>query len=498
MEQVNKFGQALFYLQEYYLDTLNSAQMTDNALAALIEQLDPHSAFIPAKDVEAMNEPLQGNFDGIGVEFSVLHDSLVVVLPVAGGPSEMVGIRAEDRIVQVDGVDISGPSLDNTKVYSLLRGPKGTRVKLTVKRRNTTEPLHFEVVRDRIPINSIDASYEVEDGIMYVKISRFALTTMEEFIAVFEHLTDMPKGLILDLEDNGGGYLGSALFLAEQFLEKGNLMLYTEGAHTPRRDEFSSGNGFFTKTPVVVMINENSASASEIVAGALQDWDRGVIVGRRSFGKGLVQQALPLNDGSEIRLTIARYHTPSGRVIQTPYKMGDKTSYYRDFYERYSNGELYNADSINIPDSLVFKTMKKQRTVYGGGGIVPDIFVPADTTYYSDFFSELLQRGLITEYMNDYLDIHRAKLQEQFPTFEAFDAGVSLQDVPFEDLLAKAREKGVIPEEGALERSETMMRIQLKALMARRLFDTSGFYRVFNPASPSYLKAVEEIKKLVR
>lgn len=491
-KQVNRIGQALYYIQQFYLDTVDTSHMADKVIEMLMDQLDPHSAFIPADQVQAMNEPLEGNFDGIGVEFTIIHDTLVVVTPVAGGPSESVGIRADDRIVEVDGVPISSDTLTNDKVFKLLRGPKGTRVGLTVVRRDVAEPLSFEVVRDRIPIYSVDAAYEAAPGIMYVKISRFAASTMEEFIMAFKGLSDMPKGLVLDLQGNGGGFLGTALFLVEQFLEKDALMLYAEGANLPRRDEFASGKGFFQKTPVVVLIDENSASASEIVAGALQDWDRATIVGRRSFGKGLVQQAFHFEDGAEMRLTIARYHTPSGRVIQSPYKMGDKEDYYREIYDRYARGEYFSEDSIaQLPDSLAFKTLVKGRTVYGGGGIMPDIFVPADTTYFSDFYATLLRKGIITAFMNDYLDVNREKLAAQYTTFEAFDKKVSLEDVPFAELITYAATKNATPGEGDLAKSEAEIRLQLKALMARRLFDMVGYYRVVNPTSAVYQKALE-------
>lgn len=498
IEQINRLGQALYYIREFYVDSIQPASFTDNILEALTAQLDPHSAFIPADEVEEMNQPLEGNFDGIGVEFTILQDSLVVVTPVAGGPSEAVGIRAEDRIVAVNGEPICNKELTNTKVYSYLRGPKGTKVALTIVRRGEPSPLEFEVTRDRIPITSIDAFYEVEPGLIYIKISRFAMTTMSEFIEAFGTLSAMPKGLIVDLQDNGGGYLGTALFLAEQFLPKGSLLLYTEGLHMPRREEYASGKGFFQETPVVVMIDENSASASEIVAGAIQDWDRGTIVGRRSFGKGLVQQQLQFEDGSQMRLTVARYHTPSGRVIQTSYKMGERDAYYQQFIDRYSKGEYFSADSIHVPDSLVFQTLKEKRTVYGGGGIMPDVFVPADTTFYSDFYAQMLRRGLLTEYMNKYLDVHREELALKYPTFESFDAAVSTDDVPFAELLAYMEEKKLVPKPEELEASAEIIRLQMKALIARRLFDTTGYYRVINPIDPSFTKALEALKENIK
>ncbi|MFA5301423.1 MAG: S41 family peptidase [Bacteroidales bacterium] len=490
-QQVNKMGQALFYVGQYYLDSIDTGALVDGMMKTLVDQLDPHSSFIPADEVKAMNEPLEGNFDGIGIEFAIIRDTLVVVNPIAGAPSESVGIRADDRIVAVDGKEISSPDLSNQQVYDLLRGPKGTRVGLTVIRKGESETLYFEVVRDKIPINSIDASYWAAPGIMYVKLNKFALTTQEEFIAAFKGIERMPRGLILDLQGNGGGFLGAAVFLAEQFLQKGELVLFTEGGKMKRREIPASGMGFFMNTPVVVLIDERSASASEIVAGAIQDWDRGTIVGRRSFGKGLVQQSFPLSDGSELRLTVARYHTPSGRVIQSPYEMGEKDLYYRDFMERYQRGESYHADSIQIPDSLAFRTLRENRIVYGGGGIMPDVFVPADTTYYSEFYIQLARRGIVNAFINDFLDTEREELSKRYDSFESYDKGMTTDKVPFAGLLEYAEREGFVPGEGDLALSEKHIRMQLKALIGARLFGQGYFYRVINPLLPEYRKALE-------
>ncbi len=495
-EQVNKVGQVVFAVSQYYVDSINTEEMTDKMLKTIVGRLDPHSSYIPVEEVQAMNEPLEGNFEGVGIEFTLLRDSLVVVTPVAGGPSDLVGIRADDRIVAVDGVDISSPELTNQKVFDLLRGPKGTRVQLAVVRGGEKDPLFFQVVRDKIPIHSVDAAYWAAPCIMYVKLNKVALTTQDEFIGAFRNLNEMPRGLILDLQGNGGGYMGAAFFLAEQFLERGRLVLYTEGENSKRQDMKASGMGFFINTPVVVLMDERSASASEIVAGALQDWDRGTIVGRRSFGKGLVQQLFPLNDGSELRLTVARYHTPSGRVIQAPYRMGEKDAYYRDFLERYQKGESFNRDSVHIPDSLIYRTLLKKRVVYGGGGIMPDVFVPADTTYYSPFYLQLARKGVVNTYMNDYLDKERKNLSGLYKTFEDFDRDVPAASVPFEGLLDCAAEQGIVPQDEDLAVSEYHIRMQMKALMASRLFGQSYFYRVINRLLPEYNKALEVMNGL--
>ncbi|NLA15376.1 MAG: PDZ domain-containing protein [Bacteroidales bacterium] len=496
-EHMSKVGQAFFIINQYYPDSIDTKEITDEMIRTLVGELDPHSSYVPAEEVQAQSEPLAGNFEGIGIEFTILRDTLVVVTPVAGGPSEWVGIQAEDRIVAVDGVAISSPELTNQKVFDLLRGPKGTRVLLTVVRKREKEPLQFQVVRDKIPIHSVDADYWAAPGIRYIKLNKFALTTQEEFIEAFRHLEEMPKGLILDLQGNGGGFMGAALFLAEQFLKKGQLILYTEGKNKRRQEIKASGMGFFINTPVVVLVDERSASASEIVAGALQDWDRGVIVGRRSFGKGLVQQLFPLNDGSELRLTVARYHTPSGRVIQSPYRMGEKEAYYRDFLERYEKGESFSRDSVHIPDSLVYRTLVEDRVVYGGGGILPDVFVPADTTYFSSFYLQLARNGIVTEFMNDYLDKERGYLSGLYKSFEDFDKQVPVALVPFEGLLEYAATQGIVPEEKDLEVSEYHIRMQIKALMASRLFGQEFFYRVINRVLPEYNKALEVINGLL-
>ncbi|HHV02942.1 MAG: S41 family peptidase [Bacteroidales bacterium] len=496
-DQVNKLGQVLFLIHQYYLDTINTGLAVDEMVRTLVDQLDPHSAYIPAEDVRGMNEPLEGNFEGIGIEFAIIHDSLVVITPIAGAPSENVGIRADDRIVAVDGVEISSSELTNQRVFSLLRGPKGTRVSLTVVRRGEDNPLYFEVIRDKIPIHSVDAAYMAAPGVMYIKLNKFALTTQDEFIEAFRDLKEMPGGLILDLQGNGGGYLGAALFLAEQFLGKGELILYTEGRKIKRQEVTASGMGFFTNTPVVVIMDERSASASEIVAGAIQDWDRGVIVGRRSFGKGLVQQPFPLNDGSELRLTVARYHTPSGRLIQSPYVMGEKELYYREFLERYERGESFSKDSVLIPDSLAYRTLRKNRIVYGGGGIMPDVFVPADTTYYSAFYVQLARRGIITEFINDYLDSERERLLGMYSDFESFNKRMIPENVPFNQLIDLAATFGIVPREEELEISGKHIRLQIKALIAARLYGTGSFYRVINPVLPEYKKALEVMNGLL-
>ena len=498
--QINKVGQTLFYLHNYYLDTVDVSKLVDQVIAKTILELDPHSAYIPAKDVQAANEPLDGNFEGIGVEFSIIMDTLVVVAPVAGGPSESVGVYAADRIVAVNDTVVAGIGLTNERVFSLLRGPKGTKVNLTVVRKGAKEPLHFQVIRDKIPINSLDAVFEALPDIAYLRLTRFTLTSMTEFIdAISTKFKRKPQGVILDLRGNPGGYMHIAQMIAEQFLEKGKLMVYTEGAHMPRMEEAASGLGFFIQTPVVLLLDEGSASASEVVAGALQDWDRAIVIGRRSFGKGLVQHPLPLSDGSQIRLTVGRYHTPTGRVIQTPYIQGDKEGYYQNTVDRYLRGELFSKDSIHFMESLSYQTLVTKRTVYGGGGIMPDIFVPHDTTGYSPYWSQMIRKGIVVEFMNRYIDGVRETLSKQYKQFSAFKSNYQVPDAAVEEMIAFAQTKGLPRDDEGLRVSLPLMRIQMKALIARTLFDSSAYVQIiYEWKDPAYQKALEVMQNWSR
>ena len=494
--QFNKVGQLLFYLQNYYIDTVNVPDLVEKVMMKTVSELDPHSAYIPAKDVRAANEQLDGNFEGIGVEFSIILDTLVVIAPVAGGPSESVGIYAADRIVAVNDTVITGTGLTNERVFSLLKGPKGTKVHLTIVRKGVNEPLSFEVIRDKIPMNSLDAAYEALPDIAYVRLTRFSLTSMMEFIdAVSGKFKRKPKGVILDLRGNSGGYMHIAQQITEQFLEKGKIMVYTEGANMPRIDERASGMGFFIETPVVVLIDEGSASASEVLSGALQDWDRCIIIGRRSFGKGLVQHQLPLSDGSQIRLTVGRYHTPTGRVIQSPYNIGDREGYYRNLIDRYVRGESFSKDSIHFLDSLSYQTLVSKRTVYGGGGIMPDIFVPRDTTGYSLYWAQMIRMGIVTEFMNRYIDGVRASLSKQYKQFNSFSRDYRVPEEVIEEMIAFAETKNLPRDKEAIEVSRPLMSIQIKALIARTLFDSSAYVQVINEWNdPAYQKALEVIQ----
>ncbi len=509
-KNINKIGQTIFNIDKYYLDTVNLESIAEDLVKSVIEKLDPHSAYISAKDVKSMNEPLVGNFNGIGVEFALINDTLTIQGTVTGGPSEKVGIKAGDKIIKVDDEVISGTGLTIERVHKYLRGEKGTKVQVGVLRKGEKELLDFIITRDKIPINSVDASYEVEPGYIYVKLSRFAATSYEEVMKAVLALQGKQKGIILDLRSNGGGYLVAALQIANEFLNKGELILYTEGRSIPRMDERANGNGMFKDTPLAILIDENSASASEIVSGAIQDWDRGTIIGRRSFGKGLVQQQFNLLDGSQIRLTVARYHTPSGRVIQSPYEQGKAEDYYKAFYERYAHGESFNKDSIQMPDSLKFKTLRLGRTVYGGGGIMPDIFIPADTSHYTPFYGEIIRKGLLTDFVNSHVDNNRAQLLRKYKTAEDFERNYTLPDKLFNSFLAYCKEKEVEPKEvkrtveengmsvektvSELEISGAELRKYLKGFIMRNLYDFNSYLRYVNRDDVEILKALEVLK----
>ena len=502
-----KLVQTYYILNNYYLDTLNFPAITDKLLSTLVKELDPHSDYIPAKDVEAMNEPLEGNFSGVGIEFAIMDDTLTVQATIQGGPAESVGVKAGDKIVKVDSESISNTKLTIERVHKYLRGPEGSIVTIEVLRREESHPLQFVIKRGKIPVNSMDSAYEYADGILYIKLSRFSATSYKELMqAVREH--PHQNGIILDLRNNGGGLLLSALQIANEFLHQGQLILYTEGRTSRREAQRANGYGYLQDVPLVILINENSASSSEIVAGAMQDWDRATLIGRRSFGKGLVQQQLPLKDGSMLRVTVARYHTPSGRVIQRPYKKGETLQYYKDFAGRYGNGGgVFSADTLHLPDSLKFKTIVKGRTVYGGGGIMPDLFVPSDTSFYTKFYGEIVRKGLLTDFVNKYIDSNRERLKSKYikepqvstttlasKDYQNFVKNFEVSQELFDQFLAYAAEKGVTPKEGDLEVSGEELKFYLKAMVLRHLTNTETYVRFVNERD----EEVEMALKLLR
>ncbi|MDR2423457.1 MAG: PDZ domain-containing protein [Prevotellaceae bacterium] len=489
-ELLKKYNTTLFYINEFYFDTVNFEQIVDRSIVSALQALDPHSYYIPKEEYKQMSEPLEGNFEGIGIEFNILEDTLIVVTPLVGGPSEKVGLQSKDRIIKVDGKNITNISLTIEKVHSLLRGPKGSKVALTIKRGTAT--IEFEIIRDKIPINSLEAAYEPEKGVAYIKLSRFAKTSMNEILDAFAKF-DNPQSLILDLRHNGGGLMDAAIHLVDQFLSKGKLIVYTEGLHSPVRRATSTDNGVFLNGNLAVLIDESSASASEIVAGAVQDWDRGVIIGRRSFGKGLVQNEFRMDDGSAIRLTVARYHTPSGRAIQSPYEKGKKEEYYTSFVSRMSS-EMFVPDSIKFPDSLKYQTLVKKRTVYGGGGIMPDIYVPMDTSNYSQYTGELARKGSLSRFLSSYIDRHGNEIKSQYPTFETFRQSYTVTEAIFAQMVDYAEKDGVKKDENGIRISGNYLKHYMKAVIARYLFDNNSYYIILNENDREFAKALEMVR----
>lgn len=490
-----KFSQVLNWVDRYYVDSINKSELVENAIIEMLKTLDPHSTYLSKDEVIEMSEPLQGNFEGIGISFNILNDTIFVINPIPGGPSEKVGIKSGDRIVFIEGENVGGIGIKNSDVFARLRGKKGSKVSVSIHRRSVDELLDFTISRDKIPIFSLDASYMINDDIGYIKINRFAITTMSEFN---DALADLKKkgaqDLILDLSGNGGGYLDVAIKLADHFLEDGKMIVYTEGEKHPKRKYMSSSRGEFKKGRVVVLIDEGSASASEIVAGAIQDWDRGIIVGRRSFGKGLVQNPMMLFDSSMVRLTIARYYTPSGRLIQKPYDEGYE-AYSKDLINRLNKGELSSADSIMFPESLKHQTMVYKRTVYGGGGIMPDYFVPIDTTYQSEYYRKLIRRGIMNTFILNYVDDNRKKLHNKYEQIESFNAGFEITEDLLKDLTDFADKEGLVLDKEDLAVSGENIKLVMKSYIARDLWNTNEFYQVINKENLSLLKAIEVLEE---
>lgn len=493
-DAMRKLNTALFAVSELYVDTVNQDKIAEDLIIHMLEELDPHSSYTTAEETKELNEPLEGNFSGIGIQFNIANDTLIVVQIIAGGPSERVGMRAGDRIVAVNDSVVAGVGLKTSDVRKLLRGPEGTTVDVAVQRSGVSKPIHFRITREQIPIYSVDATYMVDDKTGYIRVSRFAATTHDEMVEAMQKLKKQGMTqLILDLQDNSGGYLMSAVYMANEFLDKGNLLVYTEGDKSPRSEAIAEAQGSFSKNKLVVLVDEGSASSSEIVAGALQDWDRAVLVGRRTFGKGLVQRPIPFSDGSMIRLTVSRYYTPAGRCIQKPYEKGDKESYYRDIYDRYSHGELMHADSIQFADSLQYKTLVTGRTIYGGGGIMPDVFVPLDTTLYTDYHRDIVAKGTLSQCAMKYIDQNRKQLEKRYKTVESFVQNFDVDDKLMQELRKMGDADSVEYDAEEAVRSYDMIARQLKALIARDLFDMSAYFMVMNPIDAVYLKGLEII-----
>ena len=479
-----------------YVDSVDEKKLVEDGIRGMIEKLDPHSSYSTAKETKQMNEPLQGSFEGIGVQFNMVQDTLLVIQPIVNGPSERVGILAGDRIVSVNDTAIAGVKMSKEEIMKRLRGIKGSKVKLGIVRRGIAGTLKFTVIRDKIPVKTLDAAYMIRPQVGYIRIGSFGLTTYNEFMDAVEGLKVLGmKDLILDLQENGGGYLMAAVQIANEFLHHDDLIVYTQGRRVPRQDYRADGKGKLVDGKVLVLINEYTASAAEIVTGAIQDQDRGEVVGRRSFGKGLVQRPIDFADGSMIRLTIAHYYTPSGRCIQKPYKKGEALDYAMDIEKRFKHGELYSADSIHFADSLKYKTLRKQRIVYGGGGIMPDYFVPLDTTLYTQFHRQLAARSYIINANLKYIDNNRKQLKKQFATFSDFNARYEVPQSFVDDVLQMAAKDKIKPKDDKeLQATLPQLRRQLKALVARDLWDMSEYFQVINETNPIVEKAVELMK----
>lgn len=479
-------------IERFYVDSVDAGNMVQDAIVAMLKTLDPHSSYSDPEETKELTTPLEGNFSGIGVQFNMLNDTLFVIQTTSGGPSEKVGILPGDRIVQAGDSVIAGRKLPNSRIIKILRGPKGSEVDLKVLRRGEAQPIVFHVVRDDIPVYSVDAAYMADPTTGYIRVSRFGEETDKEFEAGLEKLRKQGmKNLIVDLEDNGGGYLQAAHQLASHFLDKGDMVVYTDAPKMGRTVYAVEKPGNFNKGRLVIMANQYSASASEILSGAVQDNDRGLIVGRRTFGKGLVQRPFPFPDGSMIRLTVSRYYTPSGRSIQKPYAPGDEESYRKDMLHRYEAGEFSSADSIHLPDSLRFETLHNHRPVYGGGGIMPDLFVPIDTTAFTPYYRNLVAKGILNRFCITYVDRNRSQLNREYPDVDAFIAKFSVDSAMIDDIVKLGVADSVKLDSAQLERSRPMIETIVKGIIARDLFDTSAYFRVVNPQlSPVYREAL--------
>ena len=485
-----KLATTLYLIDNFYVDTANTDKLTEDAIIAALKELDPHSAYISKKDVEKANEPLVGSFEGIGVTFQLIRDTITVISPTAGGPSEKVGIMAGDQFIKIDGEECTGKKVDNEYVQKHLRGKKGTKVTVSVKRGNDPELLDFEIIRDKIPLNSINASYMLDSHIGYIKLDRFAQESTKEFKEAFAKLqVQGMQSLIFDLRGNTGGYLNTAIELVDQFLSEDKLIVFTEGIHSPRQEWRSTKDGLYTTGKLVVLIDEGSASASEIFSGAIQDHDRGVVIGRRSFGKGLVQRPFNLPDGSQIRLTTSRYHTPSGRCIQRPYENGVE-EYAKELTKRLEHGEYFHADSIHFPDSLKYKT-DGGRTVYGGGGIMPDIFIPVDTSFNSKLYTNLVRKGALNRFTTDHALKHRDDIKAEYGDFKNFNKKFEVGQDLVEGLKKAAEEAKVEWNDEQFKRSEKFILLQMKALIARNVWETQQYYEVMSSIDPGIRKAME-------
>jgi carboxyl-terminal processing protease len=485
-----KFNEVFSIINQAYVDTVDLESLEEKTLNEMLTNLDPHSVYIPAKDLAQANEQLEGNFEGVGIEFNILNDTIMVVSAINGGPSQELGIQAGDRIVEVDTQNVAGVGIKNERVLKLLRGPKASKVNVVIYRPVSARKIPFTITRNTIPIHSVDVSMMLNDETGYVKISRFAANTHEEFLEAVNQLK--LKGLqhlVLDLRDNPGGYLTAATEICDEFLDDHKMIVYTQGRTQPRSEYTAERKGIFEKGKLIVLINEGSASASEIVSGAMQDWDRAVLVGRRSFGKGLVQEPFSLRDGSAMRLTIARYYTPSGRCIQKPYDIG-YDAYEEEVYHRYEAGELQDSSKMKQQDSTVYKT-QNGRKVYSKGGIMPDVFVPIDTSFRNNYYIEILASGAINQFAYKYVDAHRSALK-QYVDVEQFKLRFNEDLVPA--FTQYAADKGIQSTPADRQKVKVFLGRQLKALIARQLWRDNGYFYIVNSSDPVIEKALDAVK----
>ena len=490
---IEDYVRFLFHIQSSYVDTVDFKDLIINNVKASLKQLDPHSAYLTADELRQSNEHLGGEFEGVGIQYQMIEDTLYVIQTISGCPAEKSGILPGDRIVSVGDSVIAGVKISNNRIQKLLRGPRGTTVTIGVMRAGVNEPLHFRLTRDRIPVTSVDGYYMSTRDVGYIKINSFGAHTYEEFIEAWRTLSKSgAKKLILDLRGNGGGYLQAAQNIANEFLSPGQLITYTEGVHQPRQVLRADGRGTMRDIPVAVLVDEYSASASEIVSGALQDWDRGIIIGRRTFGKGLVQRQFPAPGEGAYRLTVSRYYTPSGRCIQKPYKDVD---YKDDIEQRYRHGEMTSADSIHFADSLRYYTLVKRRTVYGGGGIMPDIFIPADTSRYTPYANKLSAKGILIELSTELTDSLRKQITKRYANPQIYAEEYELPHSVIEKVHDMALNSGIDVDEDMKQKSEFGIALQIKALVARNIWNYTGYFCVVNSASEAYKAALEELKK---
>ena len=492
-QPMQKLLNAEYAISSLYVDSVNEEKLIEDAIKGMLESLDPHSSYTDARETKDLEEPLQGEFSGVGIQFNMNKDTLYVIQTVPGGPSERVGVLAGDRIIIVNDTVIAGVKMKNSDIQKLLRGKKGTKVTIQVKRPGVKELITFRITRDNIPVHSIDAKYMLDERTGYLRISRFGAKTHEEMM---EALKDLKKQgmtqLVMDLSDNGGGYLNAAIDMCNEFLDHGQLMVYTEGENSPRNEANANGWGEYKDLHMVVMVNQYSASAAEIFAGAMQDWDRAVIVGRRTFGKGLVQRPFKFEDGSMMRLTVARYYTPSGRCIQKPYNRGDKKAYEKELLDRANEGEYYSLDSIQINDTVRYTTRLNGRTIYGGGGVMPDVYVPVDTSEYSTYYRDLSAKGILNQYVIKYVDKNRKSIAKRYGSVNDFDRAFAVSDEMMRDLIAMGEQDSVKYDEEKYRTSEQLLKDIVKGLIARDVYgDQSAYNVIINHRNKDLQAAVE-------